>query len=232
MCAGGPCRTKSSVSASKTSSACSRRATRIARHSRLYSSNTVSIFNGRPSSVRSATKSYAQTWCRYKGRSRIQEPSANHRRPRLGCFFGTFNPSCLQIRSTRLWFTPQPSMRSMSVTRVGSRSGRIDSRVARYHLGAPPRHSPLSSPGAGSCVAARAPGTLSSPTPRAADVHAPHNVVGARGSEVSLGRFLQDQLVQCQVRHCSLQAPVLALELLQAPCPWLTLIPPYSRLHR
>ena len=51
-----------------------------------------------------------------------------------------------------------------------------------------------------------------------ADVHAPHNVVGARGSEVSLGRFLQDQLVQCQVRHCSLQAPVLALELLQAPC--------------
>ena len=29
---------------------------------------------------------------------------------------------------------------------------------------------------------------------------------------------LQDQLVQCQVRHCSLQAPVLALELLQAPC--------------
>ena len=85
-----------------------------------------------------------------------------------------------------------------------------DSRVARYHLGAPPRHSPLSSPGAGSCVAARAPGTLSSPTPRAADVHAPHNVVGARGSEVSLGRFLQDQLVQCQVRHCSLQAPCLA----------------------
>ena len=66
----------------------------------------------------------------------------------------------------------------------------------------------------------------------AADVHAPHNVVGARGSEVSLGRFLQHQLVQCQVRHCSLQAPVLALTLLQAPCPWLTFIPPYSRLHR
>ena len=42
--------------------------------------------------------------------------------------------------------------------------------------------------------------------------------------------FLHDQLVQCQVRHCSLQAPVLALELLQAPCPWLTFIPPYSRL--
>ena len=91
---------------------------------------------------------------------------------------------------------------------------------------------PDSLPIPGSCVAARAPGTLSSPTPRAADVHAPHNVVGARGSEVSLGRFLQDQLVQCQVRHCSLQAPVLALELLQAPCPWLTFIPPYSRLHR
>ena len=68
--------------------------------------------------------------------------------------------------------------------------------------------------------------------PELLTVHAPHNVVGARGSEVSLGRFLQDQLVQCQVRHCSLQAPVLALALLQAPCPWLTFIPPYSRLHR
>ena len=125
-------------------------------------------------------------------------------------------------RSDALRFTPPVG----GLPRSGPRG-----TLLGFSAAPPPRHSPLSSPGAGSCVAARAPGTLSSPTPRAADVHAPHNVVGARGSEVSLGRFLQDQLVQCQVRHCSLQAPVLALELLQAPCPWLTFIPPYSRLH-
>ena len=46
-----------------------------------------------------------------------------------------------------------------------------------------------------------------------------HTTSAALGAQkFSLGRFLQDQLVQCQVRHCSLQAPVLALELLQAPC--------------
>ena len=60
-----------------------------------------------------------------------------------------------------------------------------------------------------------------------------HTTSSALGAQkFPLGRFLHDQLVQCQVRHCSLQAPVLALELLQAPCPWLTFIPPYSRLHR
>ena len=55
---------------------------------------------------------------------------------------------------------------------------------------------------------------------------------GAAGELVDAVRGMGSQLVQCQVRHCSLQAPVLALELLQAPCPWLTFIPPYSRLHR
>ena len=35
-------------------------------------------------------------------RNRTHEPSANHSRPRLGCFVGTFSPSCRQIRSTRL----------------------------------------------------------------------------------------------------------------------------------
>ena len=60
----------------------------------------------------------------------------------------------------------------------------MDGNWTMLHIG------PDSLPIPGSCVAARAPGTLSSPTPRAAAVHAPHNVGGARGSEVSLGRFL------------------------------------------
>jgi hypothetical protein len=44
-------------------------------------------------------------------------PSLSQRRPRLGCFFGTFRPSRFQIRSTRLWFTRQPSRRSSAVIR-------------------------------------------------------------------------------------------------------------------
>jgi hypothetical protein len=39
----------------------------------------------------------------------MHEPSFSQIRPRLGCFFRTFSPSCFQIRSTRLWFTGQPS---------------------------------------------------------------------------------------------------------------------------
>ena len=45
----------------------------------------------------------------------MHEPSLSHNRPRFGCRLGTFSPSCLQIRSTRLWFTSQPSMRSRFV---------------------------------------------------------------------------------------------------------------------
>ncbi len=41
----------------------------------------------------------------------------SHRRPRLGCLAGTFSPSCLQIRSTRLSLTTQPApVRSSSAT--------------------------------------------------------------------------------------------------------------------
>ena len=39
---------------------------------------------------------------RCSGRKRTHDPSVSHRRPRLGCFLGTFNPSRRQIRSTRL----------------------------------------------------------------------------------------------------------------------------------
>ena len=52
--------------------------------------------------------------------------------------------------------------------------------------------------GVASSAAGPAPGTPVSRPPRAADAHAPHISVGARGSEVSLGRFLQDQLVHRQ----------------------------------
>ncbi len=45
----------------------------------------------------------------------MHEPSLSHNRPRFGCRLGTFSPSCLQIRSTRLWFTAQPSIRSRFV---------------------------------------------------------------------------------------------------------------------
>ncbi len=42
----------------------------------------------------------------YSGRSRMQEPSFNHSRPRLGRFCGTLSPSRREIRSTRLVQTP------------------------------------------------------------------------------------------------------------------------------
>ena len=38
----------------------------------------------------------------------------SQRRPRLGRLCGTFNPSCRQIRSIRLWFTSQLARRSMA----------------------------------------------------------------------------------------------------------------------
>ncbi len=102
MWAGTPCVTNNSANVSNTSIDRNPRATMIARHSREYSSTMVRSFSGRPSCVRSATKSYAQTWCRYAGRRRMHEPSASHSRPRFGCFCGTLSPSRRQSRSIRL----------------------------------------------------------------------------------------------------------------------------------
>jgi len=48
----------------------------------------VSIFNGRPFFVRSATRSQDQTWSLYAGRNRTQEPSLTHKRPRFGSLTG------------------------------------------------------------------------------------------------------------------------------------------------
>ncbi len=110
------------ASRSRTLIASARRSTSIARHSRVYSSTSVSIFRGRPSEVRSATKSYDQTCFGQPGRSRKHAPSFNHRRPRRGCCWGTLSPSCRQILSTRLWFTRHPSRRNSAVGRSGARS--------------------------------------------------------------------------------------------------------------
>lgn len=118
MCSGTPCVTISSPSTSNTSWLFNRRSTLIARHSRVNSSITVSMRNLRPSCVRSCTKSYAHTWFRCRGRSRIHEPSLNHSLPRFGCFCGTFRPSRRHIRKTRLWFTRQPSACRSAVIRL------------------------------------------------------------------------------------------------------------------
>lgn len=46
----------------------------------------------------------------------MHDPSLNHRRPRFGCFCGTFNRSNFHIRSTRFLFTFQPSLFNNPVT--------------------------------------------------------------------------------------------------------------------
>ena len=117
MCSGTPRATQSSARRASTSCEFSRRATSIARHSRVCSSTIASIRNGRPSAVRSKTKSYDQTWFGRSARRRTIKPSANQSRPRFGCFRGTRSPSSRQSRSTRLWFTRQPSCLSNAVIR-------------------------------------------------------------------------------------------------------------------
>ena len=91
--------------------------TLMARHLRVNSSITVSIRKALPLCVRAITKSYAHTWLGQHGRSRTHEPSLSHNRFLFGCLCGTFSPSSRQIRSTRLWFTDQPSLRSKAVMR-------------------------------------------------------------------------------------------------------------------
>ena len=71
-----------------------------------------------PAVVRAALHEVvAADWPLCLGRSRTQLPSLSQSRPRFGYFLGTFSPSCFQIRSTRLWFTGQPSRWSSAVIR-------------------------------------------------------------------------------------------------------------------
>jgi hypothetical protein len=99
ICVGQPRSRNNTLKTSWTSCDVSRRWMVIARHSRVYSSTTVSSFSGWPSWVRSITKSYDQTWFGYSTRRRIQEPSANQSRPRLGCFYGTLIPPAARSAS-------------------------------------------------------------------------------------------------------------------------------------
>src|SRR5215472_13199990 len=109
LCCGTPWRRKSSATSRITSCDPRRLATTDARHSRVYSSSTFKIRNSRPSCVRSAMKSYDQTWLQWVGRRRTQAPSARQSRARLGCFCGTFSPSWRQIVYTPSYPTSQPS---------------------------------------------------------------------------------------------------------------------------
>lgn len=86
MCSGSPLVTNSSANDSMKSVDRSFRSTTMSRHSRVYSSMSVSMRNALPSWVRSTTRSYAQTWFGYCGRSRMHEPSLSHSLPRFGCF--------------------------------------------------------------------------------------------------------------------------------------------------
>jgi hypothetical protein len=93
------------------------RSMRIARHSRVNSSMTLSMRNLRPLWVRSSTKSYDQTWFGRSGRSRMHDPSPSQSLLFFGCLLGTFSPSRRHIRSTRFTFTAQPAAWSIAVIR-------------------------------------------------------------------------------------------------------------------
>ena len=83
----------------------------------MCSSTMVRTRSGRPSCVRSLTKSSDQTGCGRSARRRVQEPSVAQRRRRRGAWRGTRSPSWRHSRSTRLGFTRQPSARSRAVMR-------------------------------------------------------------------------------------------------------------------
>ena len=56
----------------------------------------------------------------------MHDPSLSHSRPRFGCRSGTFSPSCLQIRSIRLWFTTR------QIARIGNNLNQL-ARWANTH---------------------------------------------------------------------------------------------------
>ena len=114
---GVPRVTMTSASTSITSSLPSRRATRIARHSRVYSSMSVSRRTVRPSCVRVLTKSQLHTWFACSGRKRPHDPSLSHNRRRGFWRCGTFSPSRRQMRATRSLPTCHPAVPSNAVTR-------------------------------------------------------------------------------------------------------------------
>jgi hypothetical protein len=53
----------------------------------------------------------------------VHDPSLSHRRPRLGCFAGTFSPSRRQMRSTRFLFTVQGPRPAIALLRCARQAG-------------------------------------------------------------------------------------------------------------
>ncbi len=112
-CSGAP-RCKISTSRNPTTSpAVIDRATCIPRHSRVNSSNTVSIFNPAPFSSRSWMKSYDQTWFGFC--ARVRSACGSRLRLVLRLFFTTCSSSRRRTRCTRFRFTRHPSARSNCV---------------------------------------------------------------------------------------------------------------------
>ena len=130
------------------------------------------------------------------------EPSLSHNRPRFGCRLGTFSPSCLQIRSTRLWFTSQPSIRSRFVI---CRYPYLPNRLANRITSVRTRRQVASSPGASRLTQYVTRVTFTRPESLTYMHHAPAS--GLRSFPWSLP---PDQLRQ--VRHRSSRA----LQLLEA----------------
>jgi hypothetical protein len=117
MCPGAPRRRTKPSSTATTSVAFMPRPTSRARHSRVYSSTTLSHFSGRPSLVRSWMKSQAQTWSRPSARRRTQPLALLPSRRRFLFLLGTLRPSRRHSRYTRLRLTRQPSARSSAQMR-------------------------------------------------------------------------------------------------------------------
>jgi len=63
----------------------------------------------------------------------MQDPSLSHKRPRFGCFWGTFKPSRRHRRSIRLWFTFQPSCCSRAATQ--QLASELERQAAREQSG-------------------------------------------------------------------------------------------------
>ena len=92
MCSGGPCSDEQVGQALQHIVRPSRRATTMARQRRVNSSITHSMRNVRPSSVRSCTKSYDQTWLGRSGRSRTHDPSVEPQTASFGSRLRHFKP--------------------------------------------------------------------------------------------------------------------------------------------
>jgi hypothetical protein len=105
-------RMKRSDRTSITSIALSLRATRIAKHSWVNSSSTLSI----PIMGAVLDEVVGPDIIALLRRSRMHHPPASQSLPRLGCLGGTFSPSRRQIRSTRLSLIIQPACRNSSAT--------------------------------------------------------------------------------------------------------------------